>query len=159
MTPWTAAPTFLHPWNSPCKNTRVGCHVLLQGIFPTQESDPGLRHCRQILSQLSHQGRLTVPRFFQTRPMTPAASEIVTLIRIQSRWNRFIMGSCPITGHPKPSLCRRPLHAIPGSQALLRTSLPSTWVSTHQVQSCPQHTPACPLPSPGHSPCSHQDSP
>ena len=28
------------PWNSPSKNTRVGCHSLLQGIFPTQESNP-----------------------------------------------------------------------------------------------------------------------
>ena len=32
----------LHPWDSPGKNTRVGCHFLLQGIFPTQGSDPGL---------------------------------------------------------------------------------------------------------------------
>ena len=34
-----------------------GCHFLLQGIFPTQESNPGLPHCRQILYHLSHQGR------------------------------------------------------------------------------------------------------
>ena len=32
----------LHPWDFPGKNTRVGCHFLLQGIFPTQGSDPGL---------------------------------------------------------------------------------------------------------------------
>ena len=38
------------------KNTGVGCHALLQGIFPTQESNPGLSHCRQILYYLSHQG-------------------------------------------------------------------------------------------------------
>ena len=31
------------------KNTGVLCHSLLQGIFPTQGSNPGLRHCRQIL--------------------------------------------------------------------------------------------------------------
>ena len=31
------------------KNTRVGCHFFLQGIFPTQESNPGLLHCRQTL--------------------------------------------------------------------------------------------------------------
>ena len=42
--------------DSPGKNTRVGCHALLQGIFPTQGSNPGLPHCRQILSHLSHQG-------------------------------------------------------------------------------------------------------
>ena len=34
--------------DSPGKNTGVGCHVLLQGIFPIQGSNPGLLHCRQI---------------------------------------------------------------------------------------------------------------
>ena len=38
------------------KNTRRGCHALLQGIFPTQRSNPGLLHCRQILYQLSPLG-------------------------------------------------------------------------------------------------------
>ena len=42
--------------NSPGKNTTVGYHVLLQGIFPTQGLNPGLPHCRQILYQLSFQG-------------------------------------------------------------------------------------------------------
>ena len=40
----------------PGKNTEVGCHALLQGIFPTQGSNLGLLHCRQILYHLSHQG-------------------------------------------------------------------------------------------------------
>ena len=44
------------PWNSSGKNTGVGSLSLLQGIFPTQGSNPGLPHCRQILYQLSHQG-------------------------------------------------------------------------------------------------------
>ena len=47
---------FLCPWDFPGKNTEVGCHFLLQGIFPTQGSNPGLLHCRQILYCLSHQG-------------------------------------------------------------------------------------------------------
>ena len=38
------------------KNTGVGSLSLLQRIFPTQESNHGLSHCRQILFQLSHQG-------------------------------------------------------------------------------------------------------
>ena len=42
--------------NSPPKNIGVGCHALLQGIFQTQESNPGLPHCRRILYHLSHQG-------------------------------------------------------------------------------------------------------
>ena len=44
------------PWNSPGQNSEVGSLSLLQGIFPTQELNPGLPHCRQILYQLSHQG-------------------------------------------------------------------------------------------------------
>ena len=42
------------PWTSPSQNTGVGSLSLLQGIFPTQGSNPGLPHCRQILYQLSH---------------------------------------------------------------------------------------------------------
>ena len=38
----------------PGKNTGVGCHFLLQGIFLTQESDLGLLHCKQILYHLSY---------------------------------------------------------------------------------------------------------
>ena len=45
--------------DSPGKNTEVGCHALLHGIFPTQGSNPGLLHCRQILYHLSHQGSPT----------------------------------------------------------------------------------------------------
>ena len=41
---------------TPGKNIGVGCHALLQGIFPNQGSNPGLPHCRQILYHLSHQG-------------------------------------------------------------------------------------------------------
>ena len=44
------------PWNSPDQNTEVGSISLLQGIFPTQWSNPGLLHCRWILDQLSYQG-------------------------------------------------------------------------------------------------------
>ena len=49
VTPWTVL-------NSPGRNTGVGCHSLLQGIFPTQGSNTGLLLCRQILYHLSHQG-------------------------------------------------------------------------------------------------------
>ena len=46
----------LCPWNSPGKNTGVGCHSLLLGTFPTQGANCSLPHCRQILYHLSHQG-------------------------------------------------------------------------------------------------------
>ena len=38
------------------KNIGVGCHFLLQGIFPTRGLNPGLLHCREILYHLTHQG-------------------------------------------------------------------------------------------------------
>ena len=40
----------------PGKTTGVGCHALLQRIFPTQGSKSGLLQCRQILYNLNHQG-------------------------------------------------------------------------------------------------------
>ena len=42
--------------DSPGKNSEVGCHALLQGIFPTQRLNPDLPPCRQILYHLTHQG-------------------------------------------------------------------------------------------------------
>ena len=58
-TPWTVAhqeklSTFVP--DSPGKNTGVGCHAFLQGIFLTQGLNPGLPHCRWILHHLNHQG-------------------------------------------------------------------------------------------------------
>ena len=55
VTPWT-----ISPWNSLGQNTGVGSLSLLQKIFPTQRSNPGLPHCRQILYQLNHKGSQTI---------------------------------------------------------------------------------------------------
>ena len=52
-------------WNSPGQNTRVVSLSLLQGIFPTQGSNPGLPHCRWVLYQLSHKG---IPRLLEWEP-------------------------------------------------------------------------------------------
>ena len=53
LRPHGLGPTRLFcPWDSPGKNTGVGCHALLQGIFPTQNQTHiclNLLHCRQIL--------------------------------------------------------------------------------------------------------------
>ena len=54
---WPHGPYSL--WNSPGQNTGVGSLSLLQGIFPTQGSNPGLQQCRRILYQLSHKGSPT----------------------------------------------------------------------------------------------------
>ena len=59
------------PRNSSGENTGVGSFSLLQGIFPTQGSNPGLPYCRKILYQLSHKGRLiyriTMANWFDLR--------------------------------------------------------------------------------------------
>ena len=44
VTPWTVTPRLLCPWDSPGKNTGVGCNALLQGIVPSQGLNPGLLH-------------------------------------------------------------------------------------------------------------------
>ena len=56
----------LCPFSSPGQNTGVGSCSLLQGIFPTQGSNPGLPCCRRILYQLSHQGS---PRILSGSPI------------------------------------------------------------------------------------------
>ena len=55
-----ATPRTIHPWNSPGQNTGMGSISLLQGLFLTQGSNPGLLHCRWILYQLSHKGSLRI---------------------------------------------------------------------------------------------------
>ena len=76
--PWTIQlASLLCPRDSPAKNTGVGCHALLQGIFPTQRSNLGLPHCRWILYFtlfysyfiLSHQGSPRILRWV-TYPFT-----------------------------------------------------------------------------------------
>ena len=55
--PMDLQPTrLLCPRDFPGKDTGVGSHFLLQGIFPTQGSNPGLPHCRQTLYWLSYKG-------------------------------------------------------------------------------------------------------
>ena len=46
----------LHPWDCPGKSTEVGSHFLLQRVFLTQRSNPGLPNCRQTLYRPSHEG-------------------------------------------------------------------------------------------------------
>ena len=57
LQPHGLSPTrLLHPWDFPGRNTAVGSPFLLQRIFQTQGSNPGLPHCRGIFYCLNHQG-------------------------------------------------------------------------------------------------------
>ena len=62
------------PWHSPGQNNGVGSLSLLQGIFPSQGSNPGLPHCRQILYQLSHQGSPRIPDW-EAYPFSSGSSQ------------------------------------------------------------------------------------
>ena len=78
------------PWNSPGQNTGVGSLSLLQGIFPTQGSNPGLPHSRWILYQLSHKG-------------SPSVAEPLTKNHSMSVWLQNSL----------PKLLKRPPAAAP----------------------------------------------
>ena len=67
-TPWTAARRA--PLSVGFSRQGVGCHFLLQGIIPTQGSNPGLLYCRQILYHLRHQGspRMATAYLFIDQP-------------------------------------------------------------------------------------------
>ena len=87
----------LCPWDFPGKNTGVGCHFLLQGIFLTQGSNPGLPPCRQTLYHLSHQGS---PNIKADRHACEAqwGLERAALISCMGRCLRWPVGSvCPPT--------------------------------------------------------------
>ena len=60
----------LCPWDFLGKDTGVGCHFILQGIFPTQGWNPGLLHCRQILYRLRYKGS---PSILEGAPLSATA--------------------------------------------------------------------------------------
>ena len=84
------------PWNSPGQNTGVGSCFFLQGIFPTEGSNPGLTHWKWILYQLSHQGSWNVlinltnyfKRIFKTR-QTRLNMELLLLSPTSVNWDNY----------------------------------------------------------------------
>ena len=103
----------------------MGCHFLLHGIFPTQGSNLGLPHCRQMLYSVSHQGRI----------MGAAMNEMYQLIekRVWSGHPACLLKTHPHTpslavhqGSPRPLLWALPVSSgIPA--ACLLTSGHSHW--------------------------------
>ena len=92
-------------WNSPAQNIGVGILSFLQGIFPTQVSNPGFPHCRRIPYQLSHKGS---PRILEW---------VAYLSSSRSSWPRNLMGSLAMKADSLPTeLSGKPTI----SQSLLR---------------------------------------
>ena len=96
---WLQFTRLLCPWSSPGKNTGVGHHSLLQGIFLIQGSNLCLLHCRQILYHLSHQGspkktglgsHSLLQGSFQPRDQTRISSIIGILYCLSHQGSPFI---------------------------------------------------------------------
>ena len=104
--PWTVAPQ-APLWHSPGKNTRVGCHFLLQGIFPTQGSNPRVL-CWQVDSlPLSYQGSPCTARdavcmklyFSDTCCLTGrgfAIFKVLTMMSIRKYIENNVIGYLPL---------------------------------------------------------------
>ena len=99
--------------DSPGKNTGVGCHALLQGIFPTQGSNPGLLDCRQILYHLSHQGSSKntgvgghsfLQRIFPTQGSNVGLPHCRQILYCLSHQGSILQGRFLTTGLPGKSL-------------------------------------------------------
>ena len=71
-TPWTVAYQASLSMGFSRQDYWSGCHFLLQRIFPTQGSNPGLLHCRQTLYRLSHQGSHLLQLYFVLKKTTIA---------------------------------------------------------------------------------------
>ena len=112
----------LHPWNFPGKSTEVGCHFLLHEILPTQGSNPGLPHCRQMLYRLSHQGSLQF------------SSVVQSCLTLCNPMNRSMPG-LPVH-HQFPEFIQNHVHrvrdAIQPSHPLSSSSPPAPNPSQHQ---------------------------
>ena len=100
----------LCPWNSPGRNTRVGCHFLLQETFPTQGLNLCLLHCRQILYHLSNQGSVIIDA------LNPNDSVHILLTTL----NPMAIPNLEELGNSNPTMCLE-------KWKLVAQSCPSLW--------------------------------
>ena len=112
---------FLCPSDFPGKNTGVGCLALLQGIFPTQGSNPSLLHCRRTLLAEPHEKPKTDRQIDRDRQV----SSIQSLSRVRlfaTPWSAALQASLSFTN----------------SQSLLRLmSIESVMPFSHLILLCP----------------------
>ena len=122
------------PWNSPGQNTGVGSLSLLQGIFPTQWSNPGLPHCRWILYQLSYQGSRSC--FLGTVHSGYGLTKFNSLINLKFSVFMTHCWQCGVTSKVSNSLSTVQLSSVTQSNSL----------RPHESQHA---RPPCPSPIPG----------
>ena len=135
-------PARLHcPWEFPGKNTKVGCHSLLQRIFPTQGLNPDLLPQRQVFCHLSHNLSILFIKFkSETQPSSDTGVS-GPLLRVPLWWrlhrqhaallSRFLPPHPPLSS-PSPAL------SPPGLRRRLGAEAPPGRVPTQQgCLSCP----------------------
>ena len=90
----------LCPWDSPGKNTGVGCHFLLQGIFPIQGLNLGLLHCRRILYHLS-----IFPLDVYTNTAFPGAFPLSAYLKFQFPMLSILLPISPLSSIHRHLTC------------------------------------------------------
>ena len=117
---------FVTPWNYPGQNTGVGSLSLLQRIFPTQRSNPGLPHCRQILYQLSHKGN---PRILEwvAYPFSSGSSWPRNWTRVSCVAGRFFTNWAIKELNNKSLPIYRWGHLFPWPRHTLGLRIPNIW--------------------------------
>ena len=121
--------------DSPGKNTGVGHHALLQEIFSTQGSNPGLLHCRQILYWLSYQGRPPV-HILANNAVTDIGVHIS--FQISVIFSSDMYSAVELLGHMVA-----PFLVLRGNSILLSLVTASLYISTNSVFMVPFSTHLC----------------
>ena len=95
----------LCPWDSPGENTGVGCYFLLQGVFPSQELNPGLLHCRKMLYRLSYKASPYIPIYIYIFILLSLVSSCWYL-QLQFSNTRFLLVFLPLFVTPLVQYCK-----------------------------------------------------
>ena len=121
-TPWTVATRLLCLWNFPGKSTAMGCHFLLQGIFPTQELNPGLPHCWQMpYHHLRHQGSFKTLLF---------QNSVSFAAKLRGMYKDFAIYSLPLHMHNLLCYQHFPYNTFCGFGKMYNIVYPSLWYYT-----------------------------
>ena len=118
------------PWNYPGQSTGVGSRSLLQGIFPTQQWNPGLPQCRRILYQLSlslsilsPEPKILIEKYMVSQPL--AATPLLKFLL------SFTVPLAQVTTVPTlRTVCQPVLHKVNQKWPLYLFPWPSLWGSS-----------------------------